>query len=65
MVVEHGGGGSSAAAPIARDIMLFALYGQVPPLEGYPSSQRGRMETLLSELPLRDDFRPSDRRGRA
>jgi len=65
VVVEHGGGGSSAAAPIARDIMLFALYGEMPPLEGYPSSQRGRMETLLSELPLRNDFRPSDRRGRA
>ena len=38
VVVEHGGGGSRAAAPIARDIMLQALYGGPPPLEAYPSS---------------------------
>lgn len=54
VVVEHGGGGSTAAAPIARDVILRALSGGLPPLEAYPSSQRGRIETMLRELPLRD-----------
>ena len=54
VVVEHGGGGSTAAAPIARDIILRAMSGGLPPLEAYPSSQRGRIETMLKELPLRD-----------
>ncbi|MEL6587442.1 MAG: penicillin-binding protein 2, partial [Pseudomonadota bacterium] len=39
VVVEHGGGGSKAAAPVARDVMLYALYGGVPPLDAYPESQ--------------------------
>jgi penicillin-binding protein 2 len=43
-VVEHGGGGSAVAAPIARDILLFALYGGLPPLEAYPADQRGTIE---------------------
>jgi penicillin-binding protein 2 len=54
VVVEHGGGGSTAAAPIARDVILRALSDGLPPLEAYPSSQRGRIETMLKELPLRD-----------
>jgi penicillin-binding protein 2 len=54
VVVEHGGGGSTAAAPIARDVVLGALSGGVPPLSAYPASQRGRMETLLKGLDLRD-----------
>ena len=54
VVVEHGGGGSTAAAPIARDILLSALSGGVPPLSAYPASQRGRIETMLKALPLRD-----------
>jgi hypothetical protein len=54
VVVEHGGGGSTAAAPIARDIILRALSDGLPPLEAYPASQRGRIETMLKELPLRD-----------
>ena len=36
VIVEHGGGGSTAAAPIARDVMLQALYDGDPPLEAYP-----------------------------
>jgi len=55
VVVEHGGGGSTAAAPIARDALLRALYGAVPPLDAYPADQRGRMDSLLSSLLLRDD----------
>jgi penicillin-binding protein 2 len=54
VVVEHGGGGSTAAAPIARDILLRALSDGLPPLDAYPASQRGRIESMLKELPLRD-----------
>ncbi len=53
VVVEHGGGGSSAAAPPARDILLYALYGDVPPLEAYPSDQRERIRTQHEEMVLR------------
>jgi penicillin-binding protein 2 len=53
VVVEHGGGGSTAAAPIARDAVLRALTGGIPPLSAYPSSQRNRIESMHKELPLR------------
>ncbi|MCA0042588.1 penicillin-binding protein 2 [Celeribacter litoreus] len=52
VVVEHGGGGSSVAAPIARDLMLFALHGSVPPLSSYPSSQRNTIRERLESLPI-------------
>lgn len=52
VVVEHGGGGSVAAAPIARDVTLFALTGGMPPLEAYPKRDRPRIEREQSELPL-------------
>ena len=61
VVVEHGGGGSTAAAPIARDVVLFALNGGLPPLSAYPQSQRARIDSLLGGLELRDfggDGRP-------
>ena len=54
VVVEHGGGGSLAAAPIARDIILRAMSDGLPPLDAYPKDQRERMDALLRELPLRD-----------
>ncbi|MEQ8896193.1 MAG: penicillin-binding protein 2 [Roseovarius sp.] len=50
VVVEHGGGGSTVAAPIARDITLQALYGGDPPLSAYPSKDRGRIQTQQEEL---------------
>ena len=50
VVVEHGGGGSTAAAPIARDILLQAVYGGQPPLEAYPSSQRGTIRSRQREI---------------
>ncbi len=54
VVVEHGGGGSSVAGPIVRDVILRCLTpGPLPPLSAYPESQRARMETLLTSLPLR------------
>ena len=54
VVVEHGGGGSTAAAPIARDVILSALSEGLPPLSAYPSSQRNRIASMLEKLPLRD-----------
>jgi penicillin-binding protein 2 len=52
VVVEHGGGGSTAAAPIARDIILSAMNGGMPPLTAYPESQRNRIEAEQNELKL-------------
>ena len=54
VIVEHGGGGSKAAAPIGRDIMLQALYGKLPPLSAYPSSDRGRIRREQKALKLFD-----------
>lgn len=54
MIVEHGGGGSTAAAPIARDILLYALHDGMPPIEAYPAAQRQQVEELLQSLPLAD-----------
>lgn len=53
VVVEHGGGGSVVAGPIVRDALLRAMTGTVPQLTAYPADQRGRMETLLNALQLR------------
>ncbi|WP_417727169.1 penicillin-binding protein 2 [Roseovarius sp.] len=50
VVVEHGGGGSTAAAPIARDITLQALYGEDPPLTAYPEADRPRIKTQQEKL---------------
>ncbi|MEL7104996.1 MAG: penicillin-binding protein 2 [Pseudomonadota bacterium] len=65
VVVEHGGGGSSAAAPPARDILLYALYGGLPPLEAYPSDQRERIRTMHEEMVLRAPPDPGPSRSRA
>ncbi len=50
VVVEHGGGGSTVAAPIARDMLLFAQHGGLPPEESYPTSQRTRIREDLAVL---------------
>ncbi|MBV7378596.1 penicillin-binding protein 2 [Maritimibacter dapengensis] len=65
VVVEHGGGGSTAAAPIARDIVLAALYDGVPPLDAYPSSQRGTIRSRFDAMELREPQAPSEGRSRA
>jgi penicillin-binding protein 2 len=52
-VVEHGGGGSAVAAPIARDAILRAMHDGIPPLSAYPAAQRNRIETQHREMPLR------------
>ena len=60
VVVEHGGGGSKAAAPIARDVMLEALYSGTPPLASYPKKDRNRIqaqqERLQRERPARGSY---------
>ncbi len=55
VVVEHGGGGSKAAAPIARDVTLQALYGAEPPLSAYPRKDRDRIARQQEKL---RDVRP-------
>ncbi len=54
VVVEHGGGGSTAAAPIARDVILAAQFDGMPPLSAYPEAQRGRIQSALEELQIHD-----------
>ncbi|MGC1506055.1 MAG: penicillin-binding protein 2 [Sulfitobacter sp.] len=50
VLVEHGGGGSTAAAPIARDVLLQALAGGEPPLNAYPTGDRARIKTQQNRL---------------
>lgn len=50
VVVEHGGGGSTAAAPIARDVMLQALYEGTPPLSAYPKGDRSKIKAQQERL---------------
>ena len=57
VVVEHGGGGSKIAAPIARDITLQALYDGDPPLSAYPAKDRSKIKAQRQELEkLRQPF---------
>ena len=50
VVVEHGGGGSTAAAPVARDITLQALYGGDPPLDAYPAAAQPRARAMQERI---------------
>ena len=65
VVVEHGGGGSTVAAPIARDILLFALNGGLPPLDSVPSNQRADMEARHNAMQLYTPEAPRPGRSRA
>ncbi len=65
VVVEHGGGGSTAAAPIARDITLQALYNGSPPLEAYPSKDRQRIRAQQERLKREQEDRSRRSRDRA
>lgn len=63
VVVEHGGGGSTVAAPIARDLLLRTMHGTVPPSSAYPVGQRRDMERMhdtMDLLPL-DPLNPTGR----
>jgi len=65
VVIEHGGGGSSVAAPVARDIMLQALYDGNPPLTSYPAKDRDRAKELQERLRLERQRRDAEESGRA
>lgn len=65
VIVEHGGGGSKAAAPIGRDIVLQALYGGLPPLSAYPKADRWRIQKEQRALKLRDPNASLDESDRA
>ena len=65
LVVEHGGGGSTAAAPIARDILLFALNGGLPPLDAVPSEARAGLEARHEAMQLFQPEAPRPGRSRA
>lgn len=65
VVVEHGGGGSTAAAPIARDILLQALFEGTPPLEAYPKADRAAIEEQQERLRRDREEAPSSGRDRA
>jgi len=66
VVVEHGGGGAAVAAPIARDILLRAQVGDVPPPEAYPPGQRRQIEELHRRMPILPEApRPAGGRTRA
>ncbi len=59
VVVEHGGGGSKAAAPVARDILMRALWGGEPPLSAYPPGQApDRPVPAPAPRPAEDDTPP-------
>ena len=65
VVVEHGGGGSSVAAPVARDALLRTLTGALPDPKDYPANQKSRIESMLEGLKLRlpDGTQPADTRA--
>ncbi|WP_210526226.1 penicillin-binding protein 2 [Rubellimicrobium arenae] len=70
VVVEHGSGGSTAAAPIGRDVTLQALYGTFPPLEAYPSDARDtaaamqeRVRAIMEGRPLPTEAGPEGSRA--
>ncbi|MDO5622472.1 MAG: penicillin-binding protein 2 [Paracoccus sp. (in: a-proteobacteria)] len=63
LVVEHGGGGSTAAAPLARDILLYALNGGVPPLNAYPEGQRGEIRAMHEQMNLPEPPSPQQQAG--
>ena len=64
VVVEHGGGGSATAAPIARDITLFALTGKMPAPSHYPAGLEAQIKEEQEELaPKLFDWSTLDKKG--
>lgn len=65
VVVEHGGGGSSTAAPIARDVTLQALFDGTPPLEAYPEKDRFIIKERQDSIKRQQNPLPTGDRGQA
>ena len=55
----------AVAAPIARDILLFALAGGLPPLDAYPPGQRDAVVEMRAKLRLDTPEPPKSARVRA
>lgn len=65
VVVEHGGGGSAVAAPIARDILLFALADGLPPITAYPDDgTRAKVQDLWAGMNLMPQTPPNTTRAK-
>ncbi len=54
VIVENGGSGSAKAAPIARDLLLRAHYGGIPPLRMYPPEVRDEVRQNFLQLKLHE-----------
>lgn len=65
VVVEHGQGGSTTAAPIGRDVILQALYDGEPPLDAYPSNWRARIRAQQERIRARIAGAPTPEGDRA
>ena len=48
--MEHGGGGGKVAAPIARDVLLYALSGAIPSIQEYPIEKRNDINLILKKI---------------
>ncbi len=57
VVIEHGSSGALVALP-ARDILLYALSGGIPPLTAYPPNQREAIRQQHREMVLRPRQKP-------
>ncbi|MYK30543.1 MAG: penicillin-binding protein 2 [Boseongicola sp. SB0670_bin_30] len=64
VVIEHGGSGALVALP-ARDILLYALSGGIPPLTAYPPDQREAIRQQHREMVLRPRQKPVREASRA
>ena len=65
VVVEHGGGGSTVAGPVARDILLQALFEGTPPLTAYPEADRGKIKAQQERLQREQVEREGNESNRA
>ena len=65
VVVEHGGGGSSTAAPIARDVTLQALFEGTPPLDAYPEKDQFIIKERQDSIERQQNPLPVGDRGQA
>ena len=64
VVIEHGSSGALVALP-ARDILLYALSGGIPPLAAYPPDQREAIRQQHREMVLRPRQKPVREASRA
>jgi penicillin-binding protein 2 len=61
-IVEHGGGGSRAAAPITRDVMMHAIWGEEPPIAAYPPAMRDEIRRARAAAQAAGETAPAQGR---